>query len=308
LDKDPDGRQSAAFASAEFVDHGMIGAVVGAATSAAAGTPERISMQPRELEERIAAFPAWRYEFRFEEGLTTPTADRGIANRQAQRHRYFFRRLLDLTGGSLRGRRVLDLGCNAGFWALHAIEAGAEFVLGIDGQQRYLDQAELVFDAKAIDASKYRFERADVFAWEPGSDFDVVLCLGLLDHVAKPVELFQLIAAVDPELVVIDTEVSRARASVLELARLYDARDAIGSPLVLIPSRAAIAQLAEQHGFESVALALDITDHTAMSDYRRHRRLAFICSKSLSLERLPAEPLAGVVPWWLRDPRALLSI
>ena len=265
-------------------------------------------MQPRELEQRIAAFPAWRYEFQFETGVTTPVADRGLVNRQAQRHRYLFPRLLALSDGSLRGRRVLDLGCNAGFWGLHAIEAGADFVLGIDAQQSYLDQAELVFEASGVEAGRYRFERADVFACTPGTDFDVVLCLGLLDHVAKPTELFELIARVDPQVVLIDTEVSRARASLFELARLYDARDAVGSPLVLIPTRAAVAQMAGEHGFESVALALDISDFAGMSDYRRHRRLGFICAKGVSLAGLAEQPRRGVIPWWLRDPRALLSI
>ena len=58
---------------------------------------------------------------------------------------------------------MLDLGCNAGFWSLAAIEAGAEFVLGVDARQSYLDQAALVFEAKGIDPSRYRFERANVF-------------------------------------------------------------------------------------------------------------------------------------------------
>ena len=34
--------------------------------------------------------------------------------------------------GSLKGLRVLGLGCNAGWWSLKAIEAGCDFVAGID--------------------------------------------------------------------------------------------------------------------------------------------------------------------------------
>jgi tRNA (mo5U34)-methyltransferase len=264
-------------------------------------------MQPRELEERIAAFPGWRYEFHFENGVSTPTRDHGIVNRQAQRRRYFFERLLQLTGGSLAGRRVLDLGCNAGFWALQAVEAGADFVLGIDARESYLEQAELVFSAKEIDPLRYRFELGDVFDRKLAADFDVVLCLGLFDHVARPLELFELIAGVGAELIVIETGVSRADGSLFELAQMYDARDAVGPPVALIPSRGALAELAGQFGFESVALAPEITDYTGMSDYRRHRRLAFICSKGVSLEGIPAAAGPGLVPWWVRDPGALLS-
>ena len=108
-------------------------------------------MDAHELEDRIAEFPAWHYSFEFEGGVRTPAASAGAANRHEQRRRYFFQSLLELTGGTLKGRRVLDLGCNAGFWSLASLQAGADFVLGIDAQQMYIDQAELVFTAKEID-------------------------------------------------------------------------------------------------------------------------------------------------------------
>jgi hypothetical protein len=134
-----------------------------------------------------------------------------------------------------------------------------------------------------------------------------VLCLGLLDHVARPLALFELMAGVGAELIVVESEVSRARESLFELTRLYDTRDAVGAPMVLIPSPRALADLAGQYGFASVALAPDFPDDTGMSDYRRHRRLAFICSTRLPLDGLPAAAPGGIVPWWVRDPRALLS-
>lgn len=264
-------------------------------------------MEAQELERRIAAFPRWHYPFTFAGGVATPIPHRAMVNRQEQRRRYFFERLLELTGGSLRGRRVLDMGCNAGWFSLLAIEAGADYVLGVDGQQAYVEQAQLVFEAKGIDPARYRFEQGDVLEYDGGSDFDLVLCLGVMDRLAKPVELFERIAGAGAELVVIDTEVSRARLALFEVASLYDTSDVMGYPLVLIPSRQALAELAAQLGYETVALALNITDFAGMSDYHRERRLAFICSKGPSLERLPAQAPAPSVPWWLRKPKALLS-
>ena len=148
-------------------------------------------MQTLELQDRIAAFPRWHYRFEFEGGATTPVVDLGKVNRHEQRRRYFFDALLQVTGGSLEGRRVLDLGCNAGWWSLQAIEAGADFVLGVDNRQMHIDQANLVFEAKGIDSTRYRFEQGDVFTHDFGDPFDVVLCLGLMEHVAKPVELLR---------------------------------------------------------------------------------------------------------------------
>jgi SAM-dependent methyltransferase len=264
-------------------------------------------MEAEELQDRIAAFPFWNYRFQFENGVSTPVTDRSLIIRHQQRRRYFFEPLLALTGGSLRGRRVLDLGCGAGFWALNAVEAGVDFVLGVDLRKDYVEQARLVFEAKDIAPSRYRFEQGDIFTHELGEGFDLVLCLGVMDRVAKPVELFGLMAGVGADLIVIETEVSRARSSLLEVSRLYDASRVSGDGLVLIPSPAAVADLARQYGFEAVALALNVTDYTGMDDYRRERRLAFICSRTLDLSGLPAHQ-ASIVPWWLRDPRALTSV
>ena len=135
----------------------------------------------------------------------------------------------------------------------------------------------------------------------------MVLCLGLLDHVRRPFELFELMARSGAELLVIDTEVSRARASLFELARLYNAADALEGPLVLVPSRQAVCELASELGFRTVALETRISDYAGMQDYRRRRRLAFIGSRTLSLEGLPEQREEWLLPWWARDPRALLA-
>lgn len=260
-------------------------------------------MQADELESRIAAFAGWYYAFEFDNGVATPVPEPGIVNRHRQRRAYFFEPLLALSGGSLSGRRVLDLGCNAGFWSLQALEAGADFVLGVDASQMAIDQANLVFEAKEVDPARYRFETGNVFEHVLSERFDVVLCLGLLDHVAKPVELFELMARAGAEVIVIDTEVSRSRTSVFEVDSLYEAKKVVDHRLVLIPSRDALTELAAQFGFDTVALAQNMTDYAGMSDYRRQRRLAFVCSTQATLQALVGEPRSAL-PWWVMALRA----
>jgi SAM-dependent methyltransferase len=264
-------------------------------------------MDAEDARRRIAEFPRWEYRFEFDDGLSTPVADRQRINRQQQRHAYFFKRLLELIGGSLHGQRVLDLGCGAGYWSLAAIEAGAQFVLGVDVAADYIEQANLVFELKGVEPERYRFDRADVLEHSFDGDFDIVLCLGLIDQLDRPAELFALLAASGAETLVIDTEVSRARGSLFEVSRRYNTRNLVGDGLVLIPSRLAVSDLAGRHDFRTVALEPNVTDYTGMSDYRRRRRCAFICSRSLDLRQLPAER-PGRAPWWLRDPRALTSV
>ncbi|HEY2570892.1 MAG TPA: DUF1698 domain-containing protein [Solirubrobacteraceae bacterium] len=257
-----------------------------------------MTVQAAELEQRIAAFPAWSYRFEFDGGLATPVFNSSVVNRQKQRRRYFFDALLGATGGSLRGRRVLDLGCNAGFWSLAALEAGADFVLGLDARQLHIDQANLVFEAKGIERARYRFAQGNVFTHELDGRFDVVLCLGLLDHVAKPVELFEVMSAASPELIVIDTEISRSRTSVFELDTLYNRENAVEYETVLIPSRLALSELAAQFGYQATALAQNMTDYTGLRDYLHQRRLAFICAKDGAPPGLEAEKRSGL-PWWV---------
>ncbi len=104
-----------------------------------------------------------------------------------------------MTDGTVRGMRILDLGCHAGYWSLQAIEAGADFVVGIDGRQINIYQANLVLEAKGVDPSRYQFELGNFFDYPPGS-VDLVLCLGVQYHVSSPVELFDLMAATGAEL------------------------------------------------------------------------------------------------------------
>jgi hypothetical protein len=256
-------------------------------------------METQELEDRIAAFPRWHYRFEFDGGVCTPTPDPTVANRHEQRRRYFFDPLVELCGGTLSGRRVLDLGCNAGLFSLLSLEAGADFVLGIDGRDTYIEQAQLVLEAKGVDPARYRLEVANVFEWEPAGAFDIVLCLGLLDHVCKPVELFELMSRTGAQTLVIDTEISRSRASQFEVSSLYDPKAVIDYPLVLIPTRQAVLELADQFGYTAVALAHKMTDYAGLIDYRDQRRLAFLCSTSPSLAARVPESRPTLLPWWV---------
>src|SRR5205823_4150675 len=150
-------------------------------------------MERTQLREQIQSFSQWHYEFQLD-GERTPIVDPGHLNRHRQRKAYFYDPLVAVCGGSLEGKRVLDLGCNAGFWSLLAIESGCDFVLGIDGRQMHVDQANLVFEVKGVDPQRYEFVQGNVFdseVFERGP-FDVVLCLGLMYHVSKPVTMMEL--------------------------------------------------------------------------------------------------------------------
>ena len=61
-----------------------------------------------------------------------------------------------------KGRRVLDLCCNAGGFAVHAIAAGAQSATGVDMDAGILEIARANAAANQLDIA---FEQADIFDW-----------------------------------------------------------------------------------------------------------------------------------------------
>ena len=90
----------------------------------------------------------------------------------------------------LRGRRVLDIGCNAGFYSMEMARRGAS-VLGIDHDERYLAQARFAAEVEGLDIAFRLLSVYDVGLL--GEKFDIVLCLGVLYHLRHPLLALDLI-------------------------------------------------------------------------------------------------------------------
>jgi 23S rRNA (cytosine1962-C5)-methyltransferase len=76
-----------------------------------------------------------------------------------------------------KGRRVLDLCCNAGGFAVHAMAAGAKEAVGVDMDAGILEVARANAQANNVDV---RFEQADIFDWlrqaaSRGETYDAVI-------------------------------------------------------------------------------------------------------------------------------------
>lgn len=256
-------------------------------------------MNEAQIFDKINSFSRWHYQFELAEHIT-PIFQADYVNRHEQRKNYFFRSLVNMLGGSLVGKRVLDLGCNAGFWSLCAIESGCDYVLGIDGRQMHIDQAEFVFDVKGIDHNRYDFYCGNVLDLlnENLGKFDIVLCLGLMYHINKPITLLEYIAGINTDLLVIDTSLSESKGSILEVRHesLDDPRNAIDYELVLYPTRTAVLEMVRQFGYHAVVLRPNFTDYTGATDYKDGYRRAFICAKRTDLTTLDADtvPSQGV--------------
>ena len=91
----------------------------------------------------------------------------------------------------LRGKTVLDIGCNAGFYSIEMKRRGADRVLGIDFDERYLAQAHFAADVLGLDIEFRKLSVYDVH--NVGEQFDIVLFLGVFYHLRHPLLALDLI-------------------------------------------------------------------------------------------------------------------
>jgi tRNA (mo5U34)-methyltransferase len=84
----------------------------------------------------------------------------------------------------LTGATVLDIGCNGGFYCIQMKQRGAERVLGIDEDDRYLNQARFAAEQLSLDIEFRKRSVYDVVNLE--GQFDYVFFMGVFYHLRYP--------------------------------------------------------------------------------------------------------------------------
>lgn len=97
----------------------------------------------------------------------------------------------------LSGRKVIDLGCGYGWWGQALIEHGADIAF-VDGRRSNLEAVQ-----KEVPGAKTYLMNVESDGL-PRMKADLILCMGLIYHIASPRALFDRMIAVAPR-VFIDT-------------------------------------------------------------------------------------------------------
>ena len=138
------------------------------------------------LRSSIAALAPWFHNIDLNGVATAP--DHFLGNYPADK----FARFASIVPADLTGKSVLDIGCNAGFYSVEMKRRGAERVVGIDSDDRYLAQARLATDALGFTGVEFR--NLSVYdAAALGETFDLVIFMGVLDHLRHPLLALDLI-------------------------------------------------------------------------------------------------------------------
>jgi 2-polyprenyl-6-hydroxyphenyl methylase/3-demethylubiquinone-9 3-methyltransferase len=94
---------------------------------------------------------------------------------------------------SIKGKRVVDVGCGGGILAESMARRGAN-VLGIDLADKPLKVAQLHAMEAGVANLDYRSVAVETLAGEQAGQFDVVTCMEMMEHVPDPSSVVQACA------------------------------------------------------------------------------------------------------------------
>lgn len=139
----------------------------------------------RSIERQVAALGPWFHNLDLAGVKTAP--HHFLGDYPAIKWRQFS----DIIPADLRGRTVLDIGCNGGFYSLEMKRRGADRVVAIDTDETYLAQARFAAEVLDADIDFRCLSVYDVAAL--GERFDLVLFMGVLYHLRHPLLALDLI-------------------------------------------------------------------------------------------------------------------
>ena len=166
------------------------------------------------IRERIEALGEWFHNLDLGGVQTAPSHPLGDYPRVK------WRRFAAAIPADLRGRTVLDIGCNAGFYSQEMKRRGAERVIGIDSDARYLAQAQFAAEMAGLDIE---FRQMSVYQLpQLGERFDLVLFMGVLYHLRHPMLALDLIHEHVARDLLVFQSMQRGSRDVIELEADYE--------------------------------------------------------------------------------------
>ena len=138
-----------------------------------------------EIRQRVDALGPWFHNLDLKGVRTAPTHFLGDYPNVK------WRRFCRVIPEDLTGKSVLDIGCNAGFYAMEMKRRGADRVLGLDTDVEYLEQAKF---AANVNELKIEFRKLSAYdVGQLGEQFDLVIFMGVLYHLRHPLLALDLI-------------------------------------------------------------------------------------------------------------------
>jgi tRNA (mo5U34)-methyltransferase len=145
----------------------------------------RKQYSPEEIRQQVAQLGPWFHNLDLGGVRTAPT--HFLGDYPAVKWHRFAHAVLP----RVNGKSVLDIGCNAGFYAMEVKRSGARRVLAIDSEEDYLRQARFAAEVNDLDIEFGQLSVYDVGTLQ--EQFDVVLFMGVFYHLRHPLLALDLI-------------------------------------------------------------------------------------------------------------------
>lgn len=132
-----------------------------------------------------------------------------------------FRAFRDALPTDLAGKTVLDIGCNAGFYSIEMKNRGAARVLGIDSDDRYLEQARFAAQVNGLRDIEFR----NLSVYDVGAlreQFDIVIFMGVLYHLRHPLLALDIIHDTVAKDLLLFQSMQRGSTDIEPLEENYD--------------------------------------------------------------------------------------
>lgn len=232
-------------------------------------------LSEQQIREKIDSY-FWHYPFLFNPGIEAKSdfhLFKTLRGNILKRYKHFFPSIVSLAGGSLKGKTVLDCGCNCGFWSIQAQRNGADSVLGFDGTSENIDQANFIKKLIGLDGVEYRvYDVHNVSSSELGQ-FDITFFLGVLYHICKPVDVLARLKDVTRDFVVVDTSLILSENAILTLRSDVVHNQNYSNVLRMYPSAKAVHELLKYVGFRKIRYIENAADDLPQNYLKGTRRV-----------------------------------
>jgi len=161
-------------------------------------------MKPEEIKEKLETLAPWFHCIDLGAGIKTKT--RSAATETVSHPVETWKKISLCLPADLTGKSVLDVGCNAGFYAIEAKRRNAQRVLGIDAQRHHVRQALFVREVLGLDIEYRRMSVYDLSRASVGQ-FDITLALGLIYHCKHVVLALERLFEVTKHLLILETAI-----------------------------------------------------------------------------------------------------
>jgi tRNA (mo5U34)-methyltransferase len=161
-------------------------------------------MTPEEIRQNLQSLAPWFQCIDLGNGLKTKTES--AAGESVDHPAGVWEKIRRCLPEDLSGKSVLDVGCNAGFYAIEAKRRKAARVVGVDAQRHHIRQALFVRRVLRLDIDYRRLSVYDLNRRSLGQ-FDVTLALGLIYHCKHLVLALERLYEVTRELLILETAI-----------------------------------------------------------------------------------------------------